>query len=576
MRRAGVDPEQLCREAENLRNQGRHREALARQEDLLVQCPDTAIHWRNYGLDLSRAGRDADAICAYQRANELSPDDIDTCTSLAQIYQQHSLVEEAIHWHGEALAQHPDSLVLRLNHAFVWPVVAESKAQIDACRQRCREAFDRILTDPKVYLHPTHVATHHTLGLAYHGINDRAWLEAYGRLVSHHVGGLAPATPLQVLRPEPLEGRRLRLGFLSACFWNNSNSRAFEGLLRAIDRQRFTLVLIHLGNGREDPVRRRLEGLVDEVVHCPAALTEIWQRLWSLRLDLLFITDIATNAILPALLTRRCAAVQATGWGFPCTSGLSMVDYYLSGDLVEPTDGQDHYSETLIRLSGLPCRYLSENLNVDAEAAAIGRPYFFLPEQLPLVGCLQSFWKLHPDFDAVLEAIAQAEPEVLFVFVEPTPGTLAAAFRQRLQRSAPTAAERVLMLTGLQRPQYGALAGCLDLLLDTLHFGSGISFYESIASGTPIVSVEGPLLRSRYVAGGYRLMGLQGAPIAADPRQMAELSIALLRDPERRAQLRQRISEAAAAHLYDRMDLVHSFEDFALAAIARSRQGGTP
>lgn len=564
-------PEALRQEAEALRQQGRQREALARLEDLVRLAPDAAGGWFAYGRALSGARRDGEAITALQRACELDPTDTAARTALGGLYENHSLVEEAIHWHGQALALAPDSLVLRLNHAFVWPVVADSVAQIRRCRERCREAFERTITDPAVSLQPEHVAINHTFGLTYHGSNDRELLEAYGRLVSRHVGQGAPQPPGDLLSPRPRTDPRLRLGFVSAYFYDHSNSRAFEGLLRGIDRQRFAIVLIHLDGSRADAVRERLEGLADAVLHCPSDIAATWQQLWALDLDLLFITDVGMNPAVPALLARRCAAVQVTGWGYPCTSGFANLDYYLSGDLVEPPDGQEHYSETLVRLSGLPCRYLSQDLQLDRQAAAMGRSYFFLPEELPLVGCLQTFWKLHPDFDAVLEAIARAVPEVLFVFLEPPTASLAGRFRQRLRHSAPTACERVLMLSGVKRAEYAVLAGCLDLLLDTLHFGAGISFYESIHSGTPIVTVQGPMLRSRYVAGGYRLMGLEEAPVVDSAAALAERSIALLRDPQARQRLRQRIQEAAGRHLYDRLDLVHSFEDFALEAIGRAR-----
>ncbi|MFM7314623.1 MAG: hypothetical protein ACKO0M_15935, partial [Cyanobium sp.] len=189
---------------------------------------------------------------------------------------------------------------------------------------------------------------------------------------------------------------------------------------------------------------------------------------------------------------------------------------------------------------------------------------------------LQTFWKMHPDFDAILERIAQEVPEAWFVFVEPTPPEHAQVFLSRLRRTAPAASERLVMLSGLKRSEYTVLAGCLDVLLDTLHFGSGISFYESIWTGTPMVTVEGPFLRSRYPAAGYRLMGLENPPVVKDPEEMAALTVSLLRDPARRESLRQRIREAASRHLYDRRDVVQSFEAFAEEAIARSRLTSPP
>lgn len=565
-------PDQLCLEAEALLRTQQIPAALQRFEEAVRLAPDDGAGWRAYGRGLVAAKNFSAAITALERACGLDAGDVEARTTLAWAHQNSSRVEEAIHWYGQALALDPQSLVLQLNHACVWPVVADSIDQIHACRERCRELLAGFETDPALYLHPTHTATNHTFPLAYHGLDDRAWLENYARLLLRFLGGEGPGAAPLPSTTRPPRGGRMRLGFASAYFHAHSNTRAFEGLLRGLNRECFELVLIHLEGSCDDPVRRRLEAGVDLVVHCPSNVATTWQRLEALRLDLLFYTDVGMNPMLPALLCRRCAPVQVTGWGFPRTSGFPTLDYYLSGDLVEPGDGQDHYSESLIRLHGLPCRYLSEDLPEDPLAAAMGRSYFLLPEEVPLVGCLQTFWKMHPAFDAVLERIAEAVPEALFVFVEPTPPELAQLFLARLRRRAPAAAERLVVLAGMKRAEYGVLAGCLDLLLDTLHFGSGISFYESIFTGTPIVTVEGPYLRSRYVAAGYRLMGLQDAPVVHTPEAMADRAIALLRDPQGREGLRQRIREAARTHLYDRMDLVHSFEDFAVEAIARSRR----
>lgn len=564
-----MHPDQIRREAETLLKASDVAGALQRFDALVASHPDDAAGWFAYGRALFGAKRITEAIKALERTCELAPTDIAARTELGGACERACRLDEAIHWHAEALALAPDSLVLRLNHAFIWPVVADSADQIDFSRQRCLEAFEHLRQDPTIQLYTTHTATNHCFGLSYHGIDDRALLERYARLVINHVGVGGPAAGKA--RPAAAAGTRLRLGFLSNYFYDHSNARAFEGLLKGLDRDRFELVLIHLSGSRDDAVRLRLEGSVDRVLHCSDEIALAWQQLRALQLDLLFFTDIGMNAALPALLSCRCAPVQVTGWGFPRTSGFPTVDYYLSGEMVEPPEGQEHYSETLVRLAGLPCRYLSENLQLDPLAQEMGRAYFLLPEEEPLVGCLQTYWKLHPDFDAVLERIAQAVPDAWFVFLEPTFAELADVFLSRLRRHAPTAAKRFLPLASVGRGQYAALAGCLDVLLDTLHFGSGISFYESIWTGTPIVTVEGPFLRSRFVAGGYRLMGLQDAPVARSPEQMAELTIALLRDHPRRERLRRRIAAAARAHLFDRMDMVTSFEAFACEAIERSR-----
>ena len=118
-----------------------------------------------------------------------------------------------------------------------------------------------------------------------------------------------------------------------------------------------------------------------------------------------------------------------------------------------------------------------------------------------------------------------------------------------------------------------ALAGCLDLLLDPPYFGSGVSFFEVAHTGTPVVTLEGSFLRNRLVAGAYRLIALEGAPVAATLDDYGRLVQSLLNDGPRLQRLRQELRERACRSLYDRQDIVGDFEEFALDAVARQRGG---
>jgi predicted O-linked N-acetylglucosamine transferase (SPINDLY family) len=102
-------------------------------------------------------------------------------------------------------------------------------------------------------------------------------------------------------------------------------------------------------------------------------------------------------------------------------------------------------------------------------------------------------------------------------------------------------------------------------------FGSGVTLYETIHTGTPVVTLEGRSLRSRYVAAAYRLMEVEDPPVAASPEAYVERAVALMQDPQRRELLRQEIAAKAKTRLYDRLDYVRGFEDFALKAVAQAR-----
>ncbi len=68
------------------------------------------------------------------------------------------------------------------------------------------------------------------------------------------------------------------------------------------------------------------------------------------------------------------------------------MDIYLSSDLMEPGDAQDHYTEKLVRMPNLAL-YLDETEEAPASPAAQS---FGLPEGRVLYGCLQSLFKYLP------------------------------------------------------------------------------------------------------------------------------------------------------------------------------------
>jgi len=82
------------------------------------------------------------------------------------------------------------------------------------------------------------------------------------------------------------------------------------------------------------------------------------------------------------------------------------------------------------------------------------------------------------------------------------------------------------------------------------------------------VTLEGRFLRSRFVAAAYRLMGVVDPPVAGTPGEYVERAVALMKDPGRRAELREEIALKARVKLYDQLDYVRGFEAFAQRAVA--------
>jgi predicted O-linked N-acetylglucosamine transferase (SPINDLY family) len=145
--------------------------------------------------------------------------------------------------------------------------------------------------------------------------------------------------------------------------------------------------------------------------------------------------------------------------------------------------------------------------------------------------------------------------------------------RRRWAASHPVLLERVIFLPRMSLRRFMMFMANLDVILDPIHFGSGNTLYEGMVYGKPIVTWPGRFMRGRIVAGAYRQMGIANAPIVANLEEYVSLALALGRDPERRAALRQASLAAAERELFADLGAVRELEAFLEAAVDAAGRG---
>ena len=102
------------------------------------------------------------------------------------------------------------------------------------------------------------------------------------------------------------------------------------------------------------------------------------------------------------LAAQRLAPVECNSWGHPDTSGFPTLDYFLSSELMEPPDAQDHYTEQLVRLANLSVYYEP----LDVEPVSVSRADLGLRSTETVFWCGQSLFKYPPQFDHLFPRIA--------------------------------------------------------------------------------------------------------------------------------------------------------------------------
>ncbi|QPN62259.1 hypothetical protein [Synechococcus sp. CBW1004] len=355
--------------------------------------------------------------------------------------------------------------------------------------------------------------------------------------------------------------KKIRIGFLSRYFYSHSNTQAFMGYFMYIDRSHFSVVVIHRHETIADEMQQSINSLADEVIYLDSSLSFSCATIRSLSLDILFFTDIGMDPFDFLIPNMRPCPIQITGWGLPHTTGLQSIDYYLTSAWIETDDHQDEYTEKLARLEGLPCCFPRSLLYYRYKERITERAYFMLPDDIFIFGCTQTLGKVHPDLDCMIEKISRGMPEAYFAFMSSGTDGLDREFLERIQRRAPTAASKTILINKCGAADFLSLCNCFDLLLDTPYYGAGITAYMSTYVGTPTICFKGKRLRDSTTSAIYRHLGISNPPIASSINEYIQIALQLARDPVERTRLKNELIEAAH-RLYDDQTFIRSFEDF--------------
>jgi len=414
----------------------------------------------------------------------------------------------------------------------------------------------------------------HSFYLAYQGSIDlKDYLEDYYSVIRKVVESLLAANQIahsaltsQSKKQLSVNSRdaRIRIGFISRNFNQHSNFQAHIGLIKYLDRSRFHVTIIHRPGCIKDTAHHIVNSVSDHILYLNADFGENCKQIAGLHLDILFFTDIGMYPLDGVLAMVRLAPVQVTGWGIPHTSGLTEVDYYLRSAIFSDCEHESSYSEKLISLDG----YLGY-FSIDKEQDFPDYPsdYFMLPPDRLLIGCLQSLHKIHPDFDEYLESIARLDRSILIVVAASENDALNRRFTRRLRASAPTAHNQICFLRKMSMADYYSLNKLLDLNLDTLHYGAGITFIQSTWCGPPCVTQRGGTVRSAVVSRSYEYMGIKGAPIARNIDEYIEWVHFLISHPIERLRLKNEIHQKCSDLIYNNETYLRSCEEFFHAAV---------
>ena len=507
-------------------------DAAEQYYSLVVRLDPTYAHAHYYLGNMHKTqGRVCDAINDYSNAIELD-------ASLSEAIWNKNKLLPVIVTDPEQILESRERYEQGLEYL-------EDNLQLDTATGR-RNALRGLLTSTNFYLQ-------------YQGCDDLKLQRKYAHLLSEVMTANYPKWSKPIEKKPYNAGEKIRIGYVSAFLRAHNGAVWLLGWLANRNHADFEIYCYHTGV-QADEKTEEFERLSDSFHHIHGDIDKLCKTIVSDQLHILVYPELGMDPQSMATAGLKLAPVQCVGWGHPITSGLTTMDYWLSSDLMEPENGQQHYSEKLIRLPNLAnCHSKAQHDRMQSAPLSKTRSDFGLPKDAILYFCSQSLFKYLPQYDYLWPEIAKQVPNAKFVFLAISSVHVLKKFMARIEiafnRYDMKAQDYCIMLNRQPPEEYLILNKLVDVFLDNPPWSGNNTSMAAIDAHLPIVSYPTEFMRGRHSYAILSMLGLQET-IAKNTEEYIEIAAKLGNDKVYRQKIVQKIADQHE-RIYDDKECVY-------------------
>jgi protein O-GlcNAc transferase len=522
-------------------------EVLARA---VARDPDFAQAAYNYGNALHALGRVRDAQAQYRRALVLDPVHAEAANNLGNVCRELGEYRAALDAFETATRVRPDFIDAYNNTANLMRTLGRlddahalllRALELDPAHSDTLNNLGNVLKDSgdldegiacfrrAIASEPGNLIAHSNLvyALSFQSFDPGAILEAARGWAAQHAASVVPMpSPVDT---EPLGGRRLRIGYVSADFREHCQALFTTPLFAHHDRTRFE---IHAYSSviRPDATTARLADYV-EVWHEVRTLDDaaLAAKIRADGIDVLVDLTLHMADGRPLLFARKPAPVQVAWLAYPGTTGIGAIDWRITDPYLDPPAHDAHYSEQSWRLPNTFWCYdpLATQPEVNPlPVASAGHVTF---------GSLNNPCKLTLATLQLWAPVFASLPRARLVLMAPE-GDARGRICARLAQAG-IDPERVRFVPFRARDAYLRSYHEIDIGLDSLPYNGHTTSLDALWMGVPVVTRIGPTVAGR--AGLSQLSNLGLEVLAADSDEsFVATAIELANDLPRLAALR--------------------------------------
>lgn len=326
--------------------------------------------------------------------------------------------------------------------------------------------------------------------------------------------------------------KKIRIGYVSSDFCMHPVSRFIEPILRSHDKDAFE-IYCYSDVARPDEISekaRRLTTKWQDISH--AANDEVFSLIANDAIDVLVDLSGHTARNRLPVFAKKPATVQVSYLGYPNTTGLSAIDYYLSDAIADPPGSERFFTEKLVYLENCFCAFMpydnSPPVN-DAPVKNSGRITF---------GSLHTLTRLNAPVIDLWSRLLLSVPSSTMCIMR---NTLVGSVRERLLtefRARGISRGRIDMRNTLPPGGHLAFYHDIDISLDTFPWSGHTTACESLWMGVPVVTLCGDRHAGRMVSSILTAAGLPEC-IAHTPDEYLAIAQRLASSPDTLAALRK-------------------------------------
>lgn len=514
-------------------------EAIGYYRRILQVNPTYPDNYYNMAMAYKALKRTEDEVACYKKALEINPTHGDSYLGLSKQYESTGNFEEAIRAMRSVIELNPDQKtyqgqLLRFQSLGCdWEGLNELKDRVFDMSHG-EDAKIGINTQYAVMFLGEFMSEAQLLEIARIFANNRLEAARYN----------CPDIHYSFDRPR---NKKIRIGYVSGDFYNHATLHLLIGVLEQHNKEKFEIVAYSLHHKTGSIYYDRLLESIDEFVDLSStSLTDICDRIYSDKIDILIDLKGYTHDARPEIFFLKPAPIQVSWLGMPGTMGTSIIDYMIADKTVIPPENEQFYSEKIVYM---PHCYQPNDDTQVISSDVITRADCDLPEDAFVFCDFNNPYKVDSTvFDIWMEILREAPNAVLWQLSDKEPIT------ENLKNEAAKRGidpNRLIFAKAAIKERHLKRMQLADLFLDTINCNAHTTASDSIYAGLPLLSLAGNTFAKRVAASILVNVGLEEMIVSSVEEYKAK-ALEFYHSKEKLSEVREKLAQNLKTYpLYD-------------------------